>query len=160
MLHEDGRREVLLDVATLHELDSRTMSQREQALIEENARLRDDLAHAKGIVRLHQEETPLPETATPLASVIAGTPVLDLSNPAAEQEEAIIFAQPKMLSQNKLRAMRKVDLASHARSFDPEMSPLEQLMAGKTKEELVQLCLELQRRKAYSTSAVVAEVKA
>jgi len=151
---EDGTREVILDVATAKELDSRTMSQREQGLISQNAQLREDLAEARGLVIMADEKSSLlpgeSEIETPTASQVGeDEPVV----PASDEEEPVVPASPDVYSMSRLNAMRKDKLAVHARSLDPELSVPEHL----TKQELVDLCVNLQMKCAPDKADVPKE---
>lgn len=124
----DGTRSVTLDVATSHDLDGRTMSKREQDLIDENARLRLNLAEANSLAPAAIELQP------------GESAITDLTAPTTEDEAPIELAEPQCYSDSTLQAMRKADLVSHLKSLDADLV----VPAHLGKQDLIALCLERQ----------------
>lgn len=141
-MHEDGKREIVLDRATSRELDPSTVSQRERLLIEENARLRELLAQAgTGIPALPDalsssvatsEEVPLPP---PIENVE------DLTIPVPDEDEPIQFQpEPPVLTRSRLRAMTKAEIEAHIFTHKRDMV----IPAAASKDELIEFALEAQ----------------
>jgi len=135
-IYEDGSRTVTLDVAASRDLDASTFSQREQKLIEENAQLRDGLAQAQGLAPLGEQEIPLPTDPS------MGPEFVNLTQPSPVDEEPIQFAERQFCTPSTLQTMRKVDLVSHARSFQDDAD----VSSDMRKDDLITLCLALQEK--------------
>ena len=140
-IYEDGSRDCILDRATRQELDTRTVSQRERGLIDENADLRNRVAELEGLPPLGGQHTSLAPGESPIGP-LAPDQVIDLTNPAPADEESIELARPEFYTPSKLQTMHKPDLASHARSFAPDLEIPDEML----KDDLVALCLDLQEK--------------
>lgn len=138
--YDDGTQEITFDHATRQTLESKSTSERERILLEQNADLRKRLAEMQGLAPLGDVETPLEpvETLTPTVASAErdDTPLAD--------EESIEFAEPPVFSPSKLQAMRKSDLIAQVQAFAPDLEIPE--MA--TKDDLVAICLDVQSKAA------------
>jgi len=130
---DDGTEEITLDKITSRQLDPSTISQREKILIDENARLREQVAASQGLSSLEDGEVPLP---------LPGGEVNDLSGPNASDVEEVVEFQPEapVFSTTALQAMKKEDLVAHARNWCRSVP----LPDDVTKATLIEICTKLQ----------------
>ena len=140
IFHEDGAQSIELDRVTAHDLDTTQTSVREQALIEENARLREQLATEMGVTQpaasgLDEGEIPLPKVPEGGIPVLTGEPQPG-EEPIAFVEDEEVPLQEAGPSNRDIQRMRKDDLLAYAREHGIEVP------GGATRDELVQLCLD------------------
>lgn len=138
VVYSEGPPEFLPDKATSRHLDATTMSQRERSLIAENARLRNQLATAQGI--MEPGEVPLP----PMNLGIDLTNVLD--DPTVEMPtDDVRIDLPEgvtLIAKKDLHLMKKENLILHAHRLNPNID----IPDRADKATLVDLCLEMQKR--------------
>jgi hypothetical protein len=140
-VHDDGRREIQLDRAVVRDLDVSTLSQRERSLIEENAKLRQMLAVAGGVVAPVAHA--MPEPGGPQEYPIPPMPdaVADLTVVPPEMEEPIAFQpEPKRMNREQLEGMTRTEIGNQIRAFDRAAK----IPGRMGKPELVELCLTVQ----------------
>jgi hypothetical protein len=146
----DGSSEVVLDVAKAVQLNPNSITEREKSLIDENARLREQLANAQGMNFSKPQQA---KTAAPAAETLlpGETPlpsdkpeVINLAAIPEEELEPVKFApEPTIYSDSQLNRMRKEDLFSHAKDLNRAVV----IPDGVSRPDLVQICIAEQ--KAY-----------
>ena len=144
VVHEgDTPDEIVLDAATVQQLDPNTTSAREHALIEQNALLREQLAQMQGMLN-NPLSVPTPEIPeqpgeTPIPAPPPDIP--DLTTPGEIKEESIPFRpEPEMYSESAMGRMKNDDLIVYAKDLNNDV----EIPAEYTKESLVELCLAQQ----------------
>ena len=132
-VYDDGTEKITLDKITSRQLDPSTMTQREKILIDENVKLREQVAASQGLSGLADGEVPLP---------LPDGEVNDLSGPNASDVEEVVEFQPEApaFSTTALQAMKKEDLVAHARNRCRTIP----LPDDVTKATLIEICTKLQ----------------
>jgi len=142
-IYEDGTSSIVLDRATTRIIDAKAAETREKVLLNENVRLKDQLALAQGIYG--PGETPLP----PMDSFdIDSSEAHQLVNTSVGEEEAMQKDEPELsgdieiLEEYKIKALNKEALISRLYQMDSNIDLPDSLK----KSDLVDLCLKLQEK--------------
>jgi hypothetical protein len=168
--YSDGTKTIQLDKAKLQDLDPNRNTKQINDLIEENRRLREQLTQSQGFTsEVQTHTTTAPEPASAPAQASQPVKLQEGESPIGEPEYSIkdvdptaeipsqtipLAPEPEILGSGKLQAMKKEDLADHARRIRNTVeipADLEQI----TKAELLEICKAEQEAYQKRTGASV-----
>lgn len=145
-IYSDGSIKDEIDKSQPIQVDSTTASARERRLIEENAKLMEELANLQkaqdGVIPATAVDSP---DTVPLDVAAESLIKNDLSMAAlgeAEAEKITFRPEAEILSKTKLNTMKKEEIIVHCHDLDRTID----LPDESTRSELINLCVDIQER--------------